>query len=211
VTRSNSQPQAPAAIRADDRRRIGRPPKTIARSDVAAAIASQFAAGGIDAVSIVRTATDLGVSRATLYRTVPTKRHLLAILFEQMTEDLWSGAVAAADMDRSPGERLRALIRVHVDAAVRMQHYLMVFSTADCLPPADHARWRRWSRDYERLWVGTVTSAIDGHVLPPGDPVVMTRLILGMCIWVSRWHRDDGRGPDEIADAAIRLLGLEGR
>jgi hypothetical protein len=48
----------------------------------------------------------------------------------------------------------------------------------------------------------------DGY-LEDGDPLVSTRLILGMIIWVSRWYRpSDKITPDQIADSAIGLLGL---
>ena len=47
---------------------------------VADAVAELCAEGGYEAVSIVDTAEKLSVSRATLYRTVPTKEDLLGIL-----------------------------------------------------------------------------------------------------------------------------------
>jgi len=189
-------------------RKRGRPPKSIDRDDVAHAVARLFAEGGFEAVSIERTAREMGVSRATLYRTVPSKGHLLGILFEQMTQDLRAGAVAATKDDgRSAEERLHALIRVHIEAAVRMRHYLFVFFGDGWLAPEQYANWRRWRRSYERIWTDTVTSAIDAGALRADDPVVATRLILGMCVWVARWYRpNDGHSSEDVADEAIRLL-----
>jgi hypothetical protein len=46
------------------------------------------------------------------------------------------------------------------------------------------------------------------------DPVIATRLLLGACIWVSRWYRADGQhDPQQIADTAVNLLrqGMPGR
>ena len=57
--------------------RSGRPRLTIDRDAVADAVAELFAEGGYEAVSIVDTAEKLSLSRATLYRTVPTKEDLL--------------------------------------------------------------------------------------------------------------------------------------
>jgi AcrR family transcriptional regulator len=55
---------------------------------VADAVAELFAEGGYEAVSIPGTAEKLSVSRATLYRTVPTKEDLLGVLFERSTREI---------------------------------------------------------------------------------------------------------------------------
>ncbi len=94
-------------------RKRGRPPRTIETDAVVEAVERLFADGGIDAVTIERTAAELGVSRATLYRTVPTKAHLLGIHFERMRQELDRGArEAVAAPDTSARERLVALMRV---------------------------------------------------------------------------------------------------
>src|SRR4051794_1200486 len=69
-------------------RKRGRPPRAIETEAVLEAVDRLFAEGGIDAVTIERTAAELGVSRATLYRTVPSKAHLLGIHFEWMRAEL---------------------------------------------------------------------------------------------------------------------------
>lgn len=51
---------------------------------------------------------------------------------------------------------------------------------------------------------------MDEGRLDKTDPVVATRLILGMIIWVSRWYRPSEKiTADQIADAAITLLRLK--
>lgn len=189
-------------------RKRGRPPKPIDRDALISAVERLFAEGGIEAVSIERTAQELNVSRATLYRTVPSKEELLGILFEGMTQDLDREARRAAERDgRSARERLEALVRVQVDAAVQMRDYLFVFWGGSWLPGDVYENWRRWRHEYERIWRETVGEAIEAGDLAAEDPVVATRLILGMTIWVSRWYRpDEGLGSDQIADHAIRLL-----
>jgi AcrR family transcriptional regulator len=173
-------------------------------SDTAARIFSQH---GYDAVSIESVAAELGVSRATLYRTVPTKDALLSILFERSTADLLATASEMADAGHSPGEALRGLIRVHVAAAVRMGPYMTVFTNPAGMGAEALARWRRWTHDYEKLWASTVERAMAAGVLPEGDVTTTTRLLLGMLIWVSRWHgATRGVDGDAIAETAIALV-----
>jgi hypothetical protein len=48
---------------------------------------------------------------------------------------------------------------------------------------------------------------MDVGVLARADPVVTTRLLLGIAIWVSRWYRkSEGHTSEETADAAVQLI-----
>lgn len=188
----------------------GRPRLEINRDAVADAVAELFAEGGIEAVSIADTAEKLSVSRATLYRTVPTKEDLLGILFERSTRELTERADAVLADIVEPGEQLVELIKLQSEAAIQMRSYMPVFFGGGGLPPDVFMRWRRWSRQFEKRWSGVVEACMDEGRLDKTDPVVATRLILGMIIWVSRWYRPSEKiTADQIADAAITLLRLK--
>lgn len=201
---------SPAA--AEPRRR-GRPPRTIETEAVLAAIDKLFAEGGLDAVTIERTAQELGVSRATLYRSVPSKEHLLGILFERMTGELDRSAREVTRAGgTTPRERLVGLIRVQIQAAVQMRDYFFVYFDGSQLPQGVYDHWRHWANDYERVWVKTVGAAIRSGDLPPGDPKLTTRLILGMTIWVANWFKPrEGFTSEQIHERAVELLGLVAR
>ncbi|TGD87535.1 TetR/AcrR family transcriptional regulator [Mycolicibacterium sp. CH28] len=185
----------------------GRPRLAIDRNAVADAVAALFAEGGYEAVSVVDTADKLGVSRATLYRTVSTKEDLLGILFERSTNDLTQRATALIASIDDPAERLTAMIRLQAEAAVNMRSYLGVFFGGVGVPADVYARWHSWSRQYEKLWVGVVSDNMETGYLDNGNPVVTARLILGMMIWVSRWYRPREKiSIEEIAETATHLV-----
>lgn len=193
----------------DTRRPRGRPRRQIDRDAVADAVAALFAEGGIEAVSIARTADRLSVSRATLYRTVPTKADLLGILFERSARELTIGIERVLAEETDPGAQLPAMIRLQAEGVIQMRHYLPVFFGGGGLPTDVYRRWRKWTRQFERRWALVVSDCMDAGYLEKSDPVIATRLMLGMLIWVCRWYRPaDKVTAEQIADTTISLLNL---
>ena len=187
----------------------GRPRLAIDRNAVADAVAELFHEGGYDAVSIVDTAEKLSVSRATLYRTVPTKQDLLGILFERSTREITEQVETAIHGIADPAERLKEMVRLQAEAAVQMRSYMPVFFDGGELPGDVVQRWHKWSRQFEKLWVSVVAANMEAGYIEKGDEIITTRLILGMILWVSRWYRPKEKITSaQIADDAIRLLRL---
>jgi AcrR family transcriptional regulator len=185
----------------------GRPRLDVDPDAVADAVAELFEEGGPDAVSIVDAAEKLSISRATLYRAVPTKQHLLGILFERSTRELLGSTRTVINDVPDPRDQLNALIRLHVDAAIRMRRYMPVFFGGADLPSDVFERWHIFTQEFESLWIEVVAANMRAGSILEGDPVLATKLLLGQCIWVSRWFRADSPYDAEtIANAAIGLL-----
>lgn len=194
-----------------ERRPRGRPRLAIDRDAVADAVAELFAEGGYEAVSIVDTAEKLSVSRATLYRTVPTKEDLLGVLYEVRTRNITDRIKKAIRETDDPAEQLTRMIRLQAEAGVEMRRYMPVFFGGGDMPPDVFARWHAWSRQFERMWQEVVEANMRAGYLDEGDPLITTRLILGMLIWVSRWYRPSEKiTAEQIADAALHLVRLGG-
>jgi AcrR family transcriptional regulator len=191
----------------DSRGKRGRPRKDIDPSALADAVAELFQEGGADAVSIIDAADKLNVSRATLYRSVPTKEHLVGILFERSTRQLTEDAQKIVETVEDPHDQLSGLVTLLVQAAIDMRHYMPVFFGGGDMPSDVMSRWHKFSREFEGLWVQVVAANMESGTLAPADPVVTARLILGQCIWISRWYRaSEPYDAAIIMDAALRLL-----
>jgi len=207
-TSNTSQPRGTrAASDGNGQRPRGRPRLKIDRDAVANAVAELFDEGGYESVSISATADKLSVSRATLYRTVPTKQHLLGILLERTTREVDQNAREVVNCSTDSRDRLYGLVHLQIDAAIRMRGYLPLFFGSAGVPSDVYQRWHSWVGRYEKLWTDTVKNAMDDGVLERADPTVTTRLLLGMCLWVSRWYRpNEPYRSADIADAAVRLI-----
>jgi AcrR family transcriptional regulator len=192
-----------------ERRPRGRPRLAIDRDAVADAVAELFAEGGYEAVSIVDTAEKLSVSRATLYRTVPTKEDLLGVLYEVRTRDITERIKKAIRETDDPAEQLARMVRLQAEAGVEMRRYMPVFFGGGDMLPDVFARWHAWSRQFEKMWQRVIEANMRAGYLDEGDPLITTRLILGMLIWVSRWYRHSEKiTAEQIADAALHLVRL---
>lgn len=198
---STTAPAAPAG-----KRPVGRPKLTIDAEKVAAAAMKLYDEHGLDAVSIESVAEGLGVSRATLYRTIRSLDELHAILLDRVIRNVEHDARALLEEHKDAKEALIALLRFQVHASVRMRNYVNVYFGWG-LSPETYAHWRDWANGYEALWSEVVGNAVKQGYLESDDIRVTTRLILGMVNWVSRWYRGKGSdNPDHIAEAAVRLV-----
>lgn len=189
----------------------GRPRTVIDLDAVADAVAGLVIDGGEKAISIVSAAERLDVSRATLYRLVPTKEDLVGIMFERATRQQTEMMAEVVESDIPVRDRLIRLIELQVEAAVRMRGYMPVFFGGGGLPDDVFERWHAWSREYEATWTACIEDAMAEGVLEQADVVATTRLILGMCLWVSRWYRpEEGIDTEHIARSAVALILPEG-
>jgi len=211
-SRGTADDAEPEQVDGVKRRPRGRPRAVIDMDAVADVVACLFVEGGASAVSIVNAAEKLDVSRATLYRAVPSKEDLVGILFERTIHQQGGLLANIVDADMPIRDKLVRLIEIQVEAAVRMRAYMPAFFGGAGLPPDVFVRWQAWSREYERMWARCVRQAMDEGVLVHCDPAIATRLILGMFLWIARWYRpDEGIDTAEITEVAVRLLLPDGR
>lgn len=186
---------------------MGRPRKEIDLAVVADVAAELFASGGYDAVSIDAVADRLNMARATLYRTITSKDHLLVILFERSTRRLLARTEELIAEERPATDEFDAMVHLLTDTAIETRRHLAVFFGGQGLPPDAYERWREFTHAYEALWRQSITRAMKARVIPKGDPVLVTRLILGMLIWVSRWYRPDEEYTSEaISEHVLRMV-----
>lgn len=188
------------------RRSRGRPRSEVRVDALLDAVDDLFREGGVAAVTVGAVADRVGVSRATLYKSVHSGENLLGMLFERETTALTGRAEAICARRLPPAEELAALVRLQIETAVRLRRQMFAFAQGD-VPEDLLARWQRWGKDYEHLWRDSISRAIDAGVVRATDPGLSARLVLGLCVQVAWWFREGTESVDAVVAVANSLLG----
>ncbi|OOL33045.1 hypothetical protein GQ85_03430 [Rhodococcus rhodochrous] len=139
------------------KRAVGRPKLTIDPDRVAEVALQLYDKHGFDAVSIEAVAEGLGVSRATLYRSVRSMDELHSILLERLIPTVEARAREILDRYTEPGDALVALIRFQILSSIRMKNYIGVYFGWGLSNEA-YEKWREWASNYEELWMTAVST-----------------------------------------------------
>ncbi|WP_226533224.1 TetR/AcrR family transcriptional regulator [Microbacterium paraoxydans] len=137
------------------------------RSDaILHAAARLFAARGYSGVSLEDIGAAVGVSGPAVYRHFAGKQALLGAVLVKVSEDLIQGGRRVAEEASIPAERMRALIRFHVDFALGNAEVIQVQDRdLAYLSDADRADVRRLQRSYIELWMSALSPL---HTTPAG-------------------------------------------
>ena len=182
--------------------------------DIHAAALQLFRDKGYHATSMREIGEAVGMLKGSLYTYINSKEDLLAPIFERCTVPLvreMERIVADGSLDAR--QQLRQAIHMHVHQVAEKLDVLTVFvSEWRQLSSESLAGLRAQTEHYVDLMVGIVERGIREGAFRPVDSRMTVLALIGMCNWMARWYRTDGRlTPDEIADhfADLLLRGLD--
>lgn len=145
---TNARRPAPSRSRVPDRKAL-----------ILAAAANLAARRGFHAVGMAEIGAEAGIVGSGIYRHFPSKNAILVALLDQVMGRLRTAAdtiVAGAGDDLSA---LSALVRDHIQVAVRDRSVLAVYHReVQNLPEEDNRRLRREQRLYLEDWVRVLAS-----------------------------------------------------
>src|ERR671933_1332965 len=177
--------------------------------DIHAAALKLFREKGYHATSMREIGEAVGMLKGSLYTYIRSKEDLLAPIFERCTLPLVQEMERiAADRSLDAREQLRQAIQAHVRQVAEKLDVLTVFvSEWRQLSSESLAGLRAQTEHYVELMVGIVERGIREGAFRPVDPRMTVLGLIGMCNWMVRWYRPDGRmAPDQIAEHFADLL-----
>ena len=181
-----------------------------AREDqVRAAALRLFKEKGYHATSMRDIAAAVGINKGSLYSYIKSKEDLLIPVFEQAQGVLTSKIEEiCADPGLSPTERLKRAIHAHVTAVADNLDILTVYlSEWRQLATESLAINRDQRARYAVLFHEILQDGVAAGEFRPMDTRIVMLGMIGMCNYLFRWYRPDGRlTPAEVADALIDMV-----
>lgn len=149
-----------------------------------------------------------GISRATLYRYFAKKEDLLAALAEHVTSNFVTGVKKAADRQREPHEKLRAVLRFMTAYSIQVRSDRILEVEPLFVIESLHAQFPRHLAAVSEA-LDPVFDAFEKRLGRPLDRSLISELLLRAQESTSlipagiRWNQL----PDTMADFAMLLLG----
>lgn len=182
----------------------------IPREDqVRAAALRLFKEKGYHATSMRDIANAVGMNKGSLYSYIRSKEDLLIPVFERAMGVLLSQIEQImAEPSLNPTERLKRAIHAHVFAVADNLDVLTVYlSEWRQLATESLATNRRQRERYAALFHQILSDGVGAGEFRPMDTRIVMLGMIGMCNYLFRWYRPDGRlTPDQVADELIDMV-----
>ena len=167
-----------------------------------------FREKGFMATTMEDIASELYITKPALYYYIKTKHDLLYEICESAINSLIEGVEQIKGLHSDPEERLRDLVRLHVNMFSENGDIITVYLADESELPAEKREYiRSRSREYEAMYREILEQGIGEGVFRSIDVHMVVRAISGMCNWLSSWYRQDGQmNANEIADIFVDFI-----
>jgi TetR/AcrR family transcriptional regulator, cholesterol catabolism regulator len=176
---------------------------------VRAAALRLFRDKGYHATSMRDIAAEVGINKGSLYSYIRSKEDLLIPFFERAMGLLLAEIEAiSADESLTATERLKRAIKAHILNVTENLDILTVYLSEWRQLRADSLSTVRQQRErYAALFLTIVEDGVNRGEFRAIDPRISALGMIGMCNYLFRWYRPDGRlGPEQIADELTDML-----
>lgn len=176
---------------------------------VRAAALRLFKEKGYHATSMRDIAEAVGINKGSLYSYIKSKEDLLIPVFEQAQGVLLRQIEEiTADTAATPTERLKRAIHAHVTAVAENLDVLTVYLSEWRQLATESLATNRSQRErYATLFHQILRDGIAAGEFRAMDTRIAMLGMIGMCNYLFRWYRPDGRlTPGLIADELIEMV-----
>jgi TetR/AcrR family transcriptional regulator, cholesterol catabolism regulator len=170
------------------------------RQDILRTAARLFQEQGYDATSMNDVAAALKLSKGGLYHHFQSKDEILFNLMNHALDITQERVVDAVQGIADPEERLRMLIRRHIEVvmSVRDREITVMLHENHPLPPAMRRRLNARKKDYVH-YVENLIEVVQRACQAKGNVSARASAfaLLGMINWIYQWYRPEGSLQEE--------------
>ena len=165
------------------------------RREILTGAARAFAYGGYDATNMDQIARECGLAKGHIYHYFRSKEEIFTeIRIDAVNRALELLAAVAPLADKDPELALRkAISGVVARICNQEERYEPLLPDPVSLSPKNQKRIRTLGRRYEQMFANIVRSGIERNIFVPGDPKLMTFVILRAAFTVANWYREGGK------------------
>ena len=169
------------------------------RQEILRAAARLFQQRGYDATSMNDVAAALKLSKGGLYHHFQSKDEILFEIMNHAMEITQELVIAPVRRITGPEERLRALIRLHIEVVLspRDREITVMLHENHPLPPALRKRINTRKKEYIHFVEGLITDVQmnaqrERHAKCAVTPRAGAFALLGMINWIYQWYKPEG-------------------
>jgi TetR/AcrR family transcriptional regulator, cholesterol catabolism regulator len=183
---------------------------TTRRDELLGIAARLFAERGFKNTTVRDIADAAGILSGSLYHHFDSKEAMVDELLDSFQKELWQQYDAIESSDRTPREKLEAVVRASFDAIDQHHSEVAIFQTdAAYLATFDRfAYLEERNTRFRDLWTGLLTEGVASGELRSDLNVELVYRFLRDTVWVAvRWYRPGGElSPAQVADQYLHIL-----
>ena len=165
------------------------------RREILTGASRAFAHGGYDATNMDQIARECGLAKGHIYHYFRSKEEIFAEIRVDSVNRLIERLAAIAPIaEDDPELALRKAIGAVIGRNFEEEgRYERAVPDPVSLSPKNRKRIRALGRRYEQMFANIVRSGIDRGIFIPGDPKLMSFVILRAAFTVATWYREGGK------------------
>jgi len=167
---------------------------TGSRQQILEVAAGLFRRRGFAGTGMRDIAAGAGMVKSSLYNHFTSKQAMLFEIVQQTVQRTTPALRAIAEAELPATERLRRAVAAHVTELIRDLDNVACFVEEGRFLEPTYLNAHLASRDeYERSFRRILVDGVESGEFRPVGVELTSRALLGMCNWVARWYRPDGK------------------
>jgi AcrR family transcriptional regulator len=165
---------------------------------------------GYRATSLDDIAKELGITKAAIYHYIESKEELLFIIYRQVFDSAFKQITEVTVSHLPPDEKLRQIIWGHINHVLikNLPMFSIFFSMENELSSKYYKKVLDWKKQYNEIVENTVREGMKkGLIRDVYPPKLLVFAIIGMCSWLYKWYKPNGKwSGDNISCQFSRLF-----
>ena len=178
------------------------------RDEILIQAANLFRKKGFSGTSMQDIARDVGILKGSIYYYFNSKNEIFREVLNKGISPVLKNAEFIIAKDLSPAEKLRELLRSHIDYIIHDNYSLILyFQEKEKISLQETKKYIESRNRYEKIFKDLLAQGIKQGVFPKVDITLTVYAILGMCNWIVQWYNPKGsRSPKDIIEHMVYLI-----